>query len=57
MYTNHVEALKEQLTRTPREFPTLKINPEVKDIDGFNLSDFELVGYNPYPALKMEMAV
>ena len=40
VYLNHIEPLKEQLERTPRPFPTLNINPEVKDIDGFQFSDF-----------------
>eukprot|EP00929_Paragymnodinium_shiwhaense_P013438 TRINITY_DN121291_c0_g1_i1.p1 TRINITY_DN121291_c0_g1~~TRINITY_DN121291_c0_g1_i1.p1 ORF type:complete len:517 (+),score=120.79 TRINITY_DN121291_c0_g1_i1:52-1602(+) len=57
VYKNHVEPLKTQLERTPRPFPILKINPEVKDIDGFKMSDFELVGYNPQGKISMEMAV
>ena len=57
VYVNHREALKEQLTRTPRPFPTLKLNPEVKDIEAFTISDITIEGYNPYPKIKMEMAV
>jgi len=57
VYSNHVEPLKEQLQRTPRPFPVLKINPDVTDIDGFQMSDFELVGYNPHKKIEMEMAV
>jgi len=57
VYQNHVEPLKTQLERTPRPFPVLKINPEVKDIDGFSSSDFQLVGYNPHGKIAMEMAV
>jgi len=57
VYQNHVEPLKTQLQRTPRPFPTLKVNPEVKDIDGFQASDFELIGYNPLGKIAMEMAV
>lgn len=57
VYQNHVEPLKTQLERTPRPFPVLKINPEVKDIDGFQASDFELVGYSPHGKIAMEMAV
>ena len=37
VYVNHVDGLKEQLQRTPREFPTISINPDVMDIDGFSL--------------------
>mmetsp|Transcript_62073 Transcript_62073/g.116083 ORF Transcript_62073/g.116083 Transcript_62073/m.116083 type:complete len:502 (-) Transcript_62073:177-1682(-) len=57
VYQNHVEPLKTQLQRTPRPFPVLKINPEVKDIDGFQASDFELIGYHPHGKIAMEMAV
>jgi dihydrofolate reductase/thymidylate synthase len=57
VYNNHIEPLKTQLERTPRPFPILRINPEVKDIDGFKASDFELVGYNPHGKIAMEMAV
>jgi len=57
VYSNHIEPLKTQLERTPRPFPMLKINPDVKDIDGFKASDFELVGYNPHGKIAMEMAV
>jgi len=57
VYKNHIEPLKTQLARTPRPFPTLKINPDVKDIDGFKASDFELFGYNPHGKIAMDMAV
>ena len=57
IYLNHVDALKEQLERTPRPFPKLKINPEKNTIDDFEVSDFEIVGYNPHKAIKMKMAV
>ncbi|CAK0859493.1 unnamed protein product [Prorocentrum cordatum] len=57
VYENHVEPLRTQLERTPRPFPLLKVNPDVKDIDGFQASDFELVGYSPHGTIKMDMAV
>jgi len=57
VYSNHIEPLQQQLERTPRPFPVLKVNPEVTDIDGFKSSDFELVGYNPHGKIAMEMAV
>jgi len=57
VYQNHVEPLQTQLERTPRPFPILKINPNVTDIDGFQPSDFEMVGYNPHGKIAMEMAV
>jgi dihydrofolate reductase/thymidylate synthase len=57
VYMNHVEPLKEQLTRTPRPFPTLNIDASVTDIDGFRFEHFDLVGYEHEPAIKMAMAV
>ena len=57
VYLNHVDALREQLTREPRPFPTLTINPEKRDIDSFTLDDFKLEGYKPHPTIKMDMAV
>ena len=57
VYKNHVEPLTMQLERNPRPFPALKLNPDVKDIDGFQMSDFELSGYNPMSKIAMEMAV
>jgi dihydrofolate reductase/thymidylate synthase len=57
VYLNHVEPLQEQLQRTPRPFPKLKINPNKKDIDSFVLEDFELIGYEPHKTIKMQMAV
>jgi dihydrofolate reductase / thymidylate synthase len=57
VYLNHVEPLKEQLQRTPRPFPILKINPSVTDIDGFTAEDFTLIGYNPLAKIAMDMAV
>ena len=57
VYMNHVDALKEQIERTPRAFPKLKINPDKKGIDDFVYDDFEVVGYNPYKSIKMKMAV
>jgi len=57
LYANHLEQAKLQLTRTPRALPELKINPEVKDIFGFQYNDFELVNYDPYPHIKAPVAV
>lgn len=57
VYLNHVDALQEQLKREPREFPKLRIKNKVEDIDQFKMEDFELIGYNPHPTIKMEMAV
>ncbi|XP_076274263.1 thymidylate synthase isoform X2 [Rhynchophorus ferrugineus] len=57
VYLNHVDALKEQLQRTPRPFPTLNIKRKVESIEDFQFDDFELIGYKPYPKLSMPMAV
>lgn len=57
VYLNHVEPLKEQLVRNPRNFPTIKIKRNVTNIEDFTLDDFEICDYNPYPAIKMAMAV
>lgn len=57
LYNNHFEQAKLQLTRTPFPLPTMKINPEVKDIFGFKFEDFELVNYQSHPAIKAPVAV
>lgn len=57
IYRNHFEQVKLQLSRQPRSLPTMKINPAVKDIFGFKYEDFELQGYDPYPAIKAPIAV
>lgn len=57
VYKNHIEPLKEQLQRKPRNFPKLVIKRKVEDIEDFKFDDFEIVGYNPYPKIHMEMAV
>lgn len=57
VYKNHVDALKEQLTREPRPFPQLNIKREVKDIEDFKFEDFEIVNYNSHKKIAMEMAV
>jgi thymidylate synthase len=57
LYNNHLEQARLQLSREPRELPTMKINPEVKDLFAFQLSDFELVDYAPHPHIKAPIAV
>jgi len=57
LYLNHLEQAKLQLSREPHPLPTLKINPEVKDILGFKYEDFTLAGYDPHPAIKAPVAV
>jgi len=57
IYKNHMEQVHVQLVRKPRKFPTMTINPAVKDIDSFSIEDFELKGYDPYPPIKAPVAV
>lgn len=57
VYVNHEKALREQLQRIPRSFPTLHIVRNVDNIEGFEYGDFELKDYKPHPKLNMEMAV
>jgi thymidylate synthase len=57
VYSNHVEPLKEQLERAPREFPTLTISDRVKNLEDCTMADLEISGYAPHGKIKMEMAV
>ncbi|MFK7981785.1 MAG: thymidylate synthase [Saprospiraceae bacterium] len=57
LYLNHLAQTKRQLSRTLRELPTIKINPEVKDIFSFKYEDFQLINYNPHPHIKAAVAV
>ncbi len=57
IYTNHLEQVKEQLTRDIRALPQMKINSEVKSIFDFKYEDFELIGYNPHPHIAGQVAV
>jgi thymidylate synthase len=57
LYANHVEQAKLQLTRPPRPLPRMRLNPEVTTIEGFRYEDFELIGYDPFPAIKAPVAV
>jgi len=57
LYSNHIEQAKLQLTRDLRKLPTLKINPEVKNIFDFKFEDFTLEGYDPHPHIKAAVAV
>lgn len=57
IYNNHVEQVKLQLTREPKKFPTIKLNPEVMDIFSFTYEDFTVENYQPEPAIKAPVAV
>jgi thymidylate synthase len=56
-YENHLEAVKEQMKREPRPFPTVKIDPNLKEIADFKPESVELIGYDPYPPIKAELSV
>ncbi|MCH2235799.1 MAG: thymidylate synthase [Crocinitomicaceae bacterium] len=57
LYSNHYEQVELQLTREPRPLPTMKMNPEIKDIFEFTFEDFELLNYDPHPHIKGAVAV
>ena len=57
LYRNHLEQAELQLTREPRPLPQMRINPNVTDIFGFRYEDFELLNYDPWPAIKAPVAV
>jgi thymidylate synthase len=57
IYLNHIEQVKEQITREPLPAPQLKLNTNIKDITKFTMSDIELVGYESHPPIKADMAV
>ena len=57
IYNNHFDQAKLQLSREPKALPTMKINPDVKDIFSFKIDDFTLENYDPYPRIKAEVAV
>lgn len=57
IYVNHLEQVREQLSREPRHLPTMKINPDVKSIFDFKYEDFELSDYDPHPHIKGIVAV
>lgn len=57
LYLNHVEQARQQLEREPRQLPTLRLNPERRDLDQFDVDDVEILGYDPHPAIRAPIAV
>jgi thymidylate synthase len=57
LYSNHLEQAKLQLLREPRSLPTMRLNPDVKDLFGFAFEDFSLENYDPHPHIKAPIAV
>jgi len=57
IYSNHKEQLEEQLSRSPKPLPKMKLNPEIKDIFDFKYEDFTLNGYNPHPLIRGKVAI
>ncbi|MGH6735790.1 MAG: thymidylate synthase [Methyloceanibacter sp.] len=57
LYLNHIDQADEQLRRSPRTLPRMEIHPEVTSLFDFAYEDFKLVGYDPHPAIRAEVAV
>jgi thymidylate synthase len=57
LYLNHLAQAREQIARTPRPFPRMRLNPQVRDVFQFRYEDFVLEGYEPHPAIKAPIAV
>ena len=57
LYLNHLDQAREQLSREPRAFPRMRLNPGVSDLTAFRFEDFTLEGYDPHPGIKAPIAV
>jgi thymidylate synthase len=57
LYSNHIEQTNLQLSRDFRTLPTMRINPEVKNLFDFKYEDFELLNYDPHPHIKAAVAI
>jgi thymidylate synthase len=57
LYNNHLDQARLQISRAPLPLPTLKLNPDIRDIDGFTYDDIEVVGYEHHPHIKAPISV
>ncbi|RPG54415.1 MAG: thymidylate synthase [Flavobacteriales bacterium TMED96] len=57
IYSNHLDQVKIQLKRKPKKLPRIKINPDIDDVFKFTFDDFELIDYNPHPAIKAVVSI
>jgi thymidylate synthase len=57
IYSNHEDQVKEQLSRTPKPLPTMKLNPKVTSLFDFSYEDFELLNYDPHPLIRGAVAI
>jgi thymidylate synthase len=57
LYLNHIEQARLQLERDPRPLPTLRLDPECRALDEFDIDDVEVLGYDPHPAIRAPIAV
>ena len=57
IYLNHFDQVREQLARSPRALPRMRLNPDVRDLLAFRYEDFTLEGYDPHPAIKAPVAI
>jgi thymidylate synthase len=57
LYANHLDLVRQQLERAPRSLPTIRLNPDVKDILGFTFDDVTFQGYDPHPAIRAKISV
>jgi len=55
LYSNHLDAAVQQIVRTPKQFPQVILNPEIKVIDDFKFEDIQLIGYDSYPSIKADL--
>ncbi len=57
IYLDHIDQIKEQLSREPRPLPKLWLNPEIKNIFDFTIDDVKVLDYDPWPAIKGKVSV